>query len=312
LVCKKNKKLGTLICSSLIVLCTIGTIIVCYVKDIHFLNWNDNSMNEYYYAKSYLRGNIYYTGCLVSYMTMRGPKRKKPEPEALEEPLLNPEEVAEKKRIEEEKKARRKRKKKKAAIMIGNIALTCGLVFMILDCLILHYYFQWGRPSKTDVSHFSHVMFITFGKAVFVVSFMAILMPIAARYKAFGAFIAKNRLLQLIGNISFGGYLYHFTVIMVRLNSQSVMPTYTFYDLFGAWSSDLFYTIILATLSCLLIELPIQNMWRARIEKQLVIKLKAYVKGTPRAPKVEEPESSDTDTEQGSKIAESTPVKVDA
>lgn len=86
---------------------------------------------------------------------------------------------------------------------------------------------------------------------------MAILMPLGAKYKAFSTFIAKNRLLQLIGNVSFGGYLYHYTVIMIRLNSTSALPTLTFYDLFGAWASDLFYTMILAVLSTLLIELPV-------------------------------------------------------
>lgn len=279
LIIKKNKKLGTIICGSLIGICTLATIIVCYARNLWFLNWNDQSMNEYYYAKSYLRGNIYYMGCLVSYMTMKGPRRpKKPEvAEGLEQPLLNPEETAEKERLEKIRKSKKKKKQIKMAKMIGNIALVCGVVFMALDTLALHYKFQWGRPSKTDTSHTSHVMFITFGKVIFVVSFMAILMPIAARFKAFGTFIAHNRLLQLIGNVSFGGYLYHFTVIMLRLNSQSVMPTYTFYDLFGAWSSDLFYTLILATLSCLLVELPIQNMWRTRIESKLILRLKAYV-----------------------------------
>jgi len=220
---KKNKKLGTIISGSLVALCTIATIIVCYAKDIYFVNWNDQSMNVYYYAKSYLRGNIYYMGCMVSYMTMKGPRRpkksKEDKSEGLDEPLLSKEEKAELKKQEEEKNLRRKKRKKKVANMIGNISLVCGLIFMILDTLALHYYFQWGRESKKVASHFSHIMFITFGKAVFVISFMAIFMPIAAKYKAFGNFIAKNRLLQLIGNVSFGGYLYHFTVIMIRLNS---------------------------------------------------------------------------------------------
>jgi peptidoglycan/LPS O-acetylase OafA/YrhL len=229
LICKKNRQLGIYVCSALIAACTIGTIVVCYVKDLYWLNWNDQSMNVYYYAKSYLRGSVYYMGCLISYLTMRGSrgggKKKKKEvkqegqTEDLAEPLLNPEEVAEKERLEKEKKDRRRRRAKKRAALLGNIALVLGLAFMTLDTLALHYYFQWGRPSKEKVSHFGHVMFITFGKVIFVFSFMAILMPIAAKYKAFGNFIAKNRLLQLIGNVSFGGYLYHFTVIMLRLNS---------------------------------------------------------------------------------------------
>ncbi len=102
---------------------------------------------------------------------------------------------------------------------MGNIALIVGSILMIGISAILHYRFQWGRNSKADTPLVYHVLFITFGKVIFVLSFMMILMPIAAKYKGFGSFIAKNRLLQLIGNVSFGGYLYHFTVIMLRLNS---------------------------------------------------------------------------------------------
>jgi hypothetical protein len=61
------------------------------------------------------------------------------------------------------------------------------------------------------------------------------------------------------------------------------MPTYTFYDLFGAWASDLFYTLIMATGSCLFIELPIANMWRTRIERGLIEKLKKYVNPKSRS-----------------------------
>jgi peptidoglycan/LPS O-acetylase OafA/YrhL len=95
--------------------------------------------------------------------------------------------------------------------------------------------------------------------------------------------------MQLIGNVSFGGYLYHFTVIMLRLNSQSTMPSYKFYDLFGAWFSDIIYTLILATASTLLIELPVQNMWRVGLEGKLMEKLKVYVNG----PKKERNSSGD-------------------
>lgn len=234
-------------------------------------------------------------GCLVSYMTMKGPKKHRPERRfTLEQPLLSREEIAEIRHAYLEKKAKRRRRKKKFIKFVLNVTLLVGLIAMILICFALHYYFQWGRPSKTDVHHFWHVMFITFGKVIFVTSFMAILMPIAAKYKAFGAFIAKNRLLQLIGNISFGGYLYHFTIIMVRMKSQDTLPTYTFYDLFGAWCSDIFYTVFLATLSCLLVEFPIQNMWRAYIEKKLLVKLKNYVKGHPTAKEHKEPEEVKT------------------
>lgn len=113
------------------------------------------------------------------------------------------------------------------------------------------------------------MLFITFGKIAFVGSLLMILMPLAARFKIIGKIIAENRLLQLIGNVSFGGYLYHFTVIMLRLNSQSTMPTYKFYELFGTWAMDISYTLVLATMSTVLIELPVQNMWRVGLEGKI-------------------------------------------
>lgn len=92
LLVKNNKKLGIMLTGSLAGICTILTIIVVFVDKVHFLNYDDGSVNVYYYAKFYLRGNVYYLGCLMSYMTMRGPQRKPKTPETnggLEEPLLS-------------------------------------------------------------------------------------------------------------------------------------------------------------------------------------------------------------------------------
>ena len=60
------------------------------------------------------------------------------------------------------------------------------------------------------------------------------------------------------------------------------MPYYKFYDLFGAWCADIFYSLILATISTLLIELPVQNMWRVGLEGKIMEKLKVYVNGSKK------------------------------
>lgn len=115
LIVRNNKKLGIMVCSALIAITTILTIIICLVKNIHFLNWDDQKMNEFYYPKSYLRGNVYYMGCLMSYLTMRGPPRKPREKvgaDGIEEPLLSLEQQAEKEKTEKEQKERRDRKRK--------------------------------------------------------------------------------------------------------------------------------------------------------------------------------------------------------
>jgi len=95
LLVKNNKKLGIMLTGSLAGICTILTVIMVFVDKIHFLNFDNNSINQYYYAKFYLRGNVYYLGCLMSYFTMRGPQRKPKAPEnqdELEEPLISAEE----------------------------------------------------------------------------------------------------------------------------------------------------------------------------------------------------------------------------
>lgn len=270
LIVRKNKKAGIALSTSLIALCTLLTIIVCYVKDIYWINFNDGSMNKFYYAKSYLRGNVYYIGSLVAYLTMRGGKKKK-----------GKKSNKPKKEFTEEQKKKHKHKKKKRGKIILLIVFLVGSALMIGDTLMLHYMFQWGRDSK-QYSHHLHVFFVTFSKIIFVGSFMAILMPISFTYKGFSKFIAGNRLIQLMCNVSFTGYLFHFVVIMIRMHATETLPSYSFYDLLGAWSCDLFYSLILATMGSLLIELPVQAMYRTRIESVILHKMKHWVQSTKK------------------------------
>jgi peptidoglycan/LPS O-acetylase OafA/YrhL len=280
-IAKKNKKIGIIVTSSLVFLTTVLTIWVCYKDNVWYLNYNDGSLNVHYYAKSYLRGVIYYLGSLVAYVTMRGPKRKKPK-KNLEIQADNPLNTEEERKALKEKEERKKQRKKKKANKMLLIVFVVGSACMLTVTLTLHYIFQWGRNSKQH-SHFFHVMFITFGKIIFVVSFMAILLPISMTYKAFGNFVATSKVIQLVGNASFTGYLFHFTVIMMRMHNTVALPTYTFYDFLGAFMGDLSYTIIIATTASVVIEIPVQAMWRTRCESVIMKKLKKWVQGSRKA-----------------------------
>lgn len=267
LIVNGKKKAGIALSSSLALLCTALTIIVCYWKNLHWLNYDDGKMNQYYYAKSYLRGNLYYLGCLVAYITSKDKGAKKKHKKAPKREYT-----------EEEKEAHKKKKKSRGKLILLIVFLV-GSALMIADTLILHYMFQWGRNSK-QYSHHLHVLFITFGKVIFVSSFMAILMPISFTYKGFSKFIAENRLIQLLGNISFTGYLFHFVVILIRMHGTESLPSYSFYDLLGAWCTDLFYTTFLATMGSLLVEIPVQAMWRTRFESKIINSMKHWVQKT--------------------------------
>lgn len=144
LLVKNNRKLGIMLTGSLAGICTILTIIIVFVDKVHFLNFDNNSINVYYYAKFYLRGNVYYLGCLMSYLTMKGPQRKPRVPEnkdALAEPLITEEEKLQKELEEKESAEKRKKKKIRAAKKMGMISMLVGSAFMILVCLVLHYVF---------------------------------------------------------------------------------------------------------------------------------------------------------------------------
>jgi hypothetical protein len=139
LIVKTNKKLGVLITGSLAGICTIWTIIVVYKDKVHFLNYDDNSINKYYYPKFYLRGNTYFLGCLMSYMTMKGPPRK-PKP-VEQEPELTEDEKRVKEVHEKEIADKKKQKRIRAAKKIGLIIIVVGIVLMTVVTLVLHYYF---------------------------------------------------------------------------------------------------------------------------------------------------------------------------
>ena len=254
-IAHKSNKIGLILCSALSAFCTGLTIYICYKDSIPWLNYNAPSkMNDLYYSKSYLRGNIYYLGAIFCYATTPMVRRP-PRPRAKSEwdnPMLSLEEKLAIKRKSSYKKSVNKQKFMIKLAVIGSI----GFLVFATDALIMHYYFQWGRNS-VDLGQFWNTMFITFGKVVFVVSFLAFLLSASAAFPAFGSFIANNRFIQLLGNIGFTGYLFHFTIIMVRIFSCVELPTYSFYDLLGSWMMDVFLTIPLAVLATLIVELPV-------------------------------------------------------
>jgi hypothetical protein len=140
LIVKNNKKLGTIICASLAGASAIITIIVIYHYKMKWLNYDNKTMYKYYYAKSYCRGVVYYLGCLMSYMIMKGPPRKPKEADP-NDALLSPEEKQIKEEKEKAEAERRKKKKIAAAKKMGMMVLALGLVLSIGVTCLLHFVF---------------------------------------------------------------------------------------------------------------------------------------------------------------------------
>lgn len=286
LIVKKNKMMGIIICSALVFICTAATIFVCWWYKLQWMNYDNADMYIHYYPKSYLRGNVYYLGCLFCYATMPGGKKggqkggkkggKKGDVER-DGGAPIPDLTEEEKQKEQEHKDRKKQKVKKFFKMVHNVMGWSGFLMITGNAILMHYVFQWGRNVKGAGLFFNN-MFITFGKIVFVISFLLFLMAISFTYKSFSKFIATNRLIQLIGNLGFSGYLFHFTMIMIRLHSTQELPTYSFYDLFAHFCMDLSCTIVIATIATLLVELPAQHLWKTRVDSRVDHLLKNLMK----------------------------------
>ena len=260
-----SKMIGMGICSTLAVASVIYTYISCLHNEVYYLNPFDmkQTLNTYYYVSTPQRCVIYYIGCLFAYMSMKSEKKKPKEgagvaPEAPEKPK----EDLQADLLKEEK---RKERKRKAIVKMQMIYFAIGTAVTVAVTCVLHYIFQWGRKVM-DISLFWNATFIAFGKIFFILGFMTMLLIIGFRFRGFGKYIAENRLLQLIANLSFTMYLFHFTMIQIRAYSLKSIPTYLGLDLFSAGLAEITFTLIIALYVALVVEIPAMHIWRVWLE----------------------------------------------
>lgn len=266
---RKKKLAGIVMCTTLALASLVVTFIEGFNHKYQYLNPRDQeqTMNTYYYAKSIQRAVMYYVGCLFAYMTQKDDAKKpKPTEKPAEGPVLS---EAEQQLLEERKKHRKVRAIRKMQL----INFAGGFTGLLGVTLLLHFVFQWGRDIQ-KVGTLWNVVFIALGKIVFVICFMMVLLVIGFRFKGFGKYLAENRLVQLIANISFTMYLFHFTFIMIRTYSQRSIPTCTGIDLFSAGMADLTLTLFVGLYAALFVEIPAMNLWRVYCEGYLTAKLK--------------------------------------
>lgn len=258
-----------LMCGSLIYTMFLG-----HANQLRFLSPYDtkNTMNTYYYTNVLDRGAIYYVGCIFAFMTAgkKKPPRKPAAPEAAAQDAPLDQALIE----EQAKKQERRKRRKLAAIRkIQLINFLVGASFVVFISCMLHYYFQWGR-NVMKLTVFSNTIFLAFGKIFFVMGIIIALMVVAFRFKGFSEYIAHNRLLQLIANMSFTMYLIHFTFVQMRTYSQKSIPSYAGYDLFSAGLCDLTYTVFAGAIIALTVEIPTSHIWRVHCDPVLTGMLK--------------------------------------
>lgn len=90
--------------------------------------------------------------------------------------------------------------------LIGIVSI--GII--VASFYLMNKYFQAGRPFVT--SQFWNMMWLVFGKVIFVLVVMIFLISLSYTFKKFPKFIANNAAIQLICNLSFSMYIVHYCV----------------------------------------------------------------------------------------------------
>jgi peptidoglycan/LPS O-acetylase OafA/YrhL len=93
--------------------------------------------------------------------------------------------------------------------VVGGICLC----LIILSACLMHYYFQMGYPKDYVKSPTLNALWLTFGKLVFVTTVMLLLISVCKTNENFPKMIANNATIQVIGNLSFSIYCWHYIVL---------------------------------------------------------------------------------------------------
>jgi peptidoglycan/LPS O-acetylase OafA/YrhL len=88
-----------------------------------------------------------------------------------------------------------------------------SLCLIVLSACLMHYYFQLGYPKDHVKSLTLNALWLTFGKLVFVTTVMLLLISVCKTNENFPKMIANNAMIQVIGNLSFSIYCWHYIVL---------------------------------------------------------------------------------------------------
>jgi peptidoglycan/LPS O-acetylase OafA/YrhL len=114
------------------------------------------------------------------------------------------------------------------------VGAVCLCLIIILACL-MHNYFQLGYPKDYVKSPTLNALFLTFGKLIFVATLMLLLISVCKTNENFTKMIANNAVIQVIGNLSFSIYCWHFIVVLWSAQASETSPPISAYYYYGCF-----------------------------------------------------------------------------
>jgi peptidoglycan/LPS O-acetylase OafA/YrhL len=258
----------------------IGCSVSLLVASISYGMWQSMSVPIYgtmsdpnwmgkYYFNPLARACVYFCGTTVALMTLPSDKpAPKPQVTTNRPDQVTPKVIVgtgndyEVRPTETEhskiSKTRRVGAAKGKLFLIGAVCL----VIVLGNFYILHYYFQIGRSPTLVPSLLLNALYTTFGKIIFVTAVMALLITISHVNKEFPKTIANNATIQLIGNLSFSIYCWHYAILFWSCNSNQTNTPYLDYYYYGCFMWIFVVTLVPACWTSLVIEFPLGDLWR--------------------------------------------------
>lgn len=125
----------------------------------------------------------------------------------------------------------------------------------------MNMFFNFGSDFSR-VGKLANIMWVTFGKLIFVTSVMVLLINICKTNESIPKAIANCASIQLIGNLSFAMYGWHYIVIFYSIGVSQTYAYWADYNYYGVFLWVIFWTFLLAFWTVLIIEYPFNDLWR--------------------------------------------------
>ena len=163
--------------------------------------------------------------------------------------------------------------------MNNKILHTLGMVSCVLMLIALfvvhHKAFLNSNVSAQNHSLFVRMIFGLFFSFPLVISFLGLIYLILTWSPKILKAAHDSVIINTMSNLSFCIYMVHYCVLETDQLMTTHRYTFYFYDIIGFWSAHLVYTMFLAVLLALLVELPCASLWRSYADSR-------FLSGTPR------------------------------
>lgn len=274
-----HKNVALIICGILILTSVTYTMIISYDKFITLDPLNAGWNNEYYFFWP-CRMCVYFMGSAVGIITTKpaGRTNKRVETAIPVNKLNTPDqsflnttqnyEIIPNKTYCSIKIDRTKKQHTSNTNYI--LGITSGLI-VVLSFILMNQIFQVGNDLE-KAGRLLNALWLTFGKIIFVVAAMILLIQICKTNPRIPKAIANNAPIQQIGNLSFSMYGWHYIVLYYSISCAESDANFPDYMFVGAFWWVFFFTFILALWTAQILEYPLSDLWRL-IEKPILKKL---------------------------------------